>query len=69
MRLWKNAKGDLITDEQLVAYIAFHGGLSQVLAAGDVSLVSGNDSDPYSPKTGHQRKKPRRDHASLASRL
>lgn len=39
MHIWKDANGALITDEQLVRYIATFGSLSAALAAGDVTLV------------------------------
>lgn len=40
MRLWEDAKGSVITDEQLVRYIAYRGSLSAALEAGDVRLIS-----------------------------
>lgn len=40
VRLWEDAKGSVITDEQLVRYIAYRGSLSAALEAGDVRLIS-----------------------------
>lgn len=39
MRFWEDAKGSVITDEQLVRYIAYRGSLSAALEAGDVRLI------------------------------
>ena len=68
MRLWKNAKGDLIADEQLLAHIASHGSLSAALSAGDISLVAGERGN-VAPCDPHARRKGRVEHAKLAARL
>lgn len=46
MRLWMHADGDhaVITDEQLLAYLASAGSLSSALEHGDVVLVSNSPS-------------------------
>ena len=46
MRLWEDAKGAVITDEQLLRYIAYRGSLSEALEAGDVRLVSDAKESP-----------------------
>lgn len=52
MRLWQNARGDLVTDEQVLGYIASFGNLEQAARAGDIRLVSASDSDeePVAPR-------------------
>lgn len=45
MRLWQDDKGAIITDEQLLRYIAYRGSLSDALEAGDVRLT--NDDDEH----------------------
>lgn len=40
MRIWKNARGDLISDEQVLAYLASCGSLGKAFASGDVCLVT-----------------------------
>lgn len=40
MRFWKNAAGDVITDEQVLAYLSAHGSLSRALESGDVVCIS-----------------------------
>ena len=49
MRLWEDAKGSVITDEQLVRYIAYRGSLSAALEAGDVLLISETKEGPQRP--------------------
>ena len=39
MRIWQDARGNLITDEQLARHIATFGSLSHALEAGDIQLV------------------------------
>ena len=68
MRFWENAKGDLITDEQVLAYVASHGSLSAALTAGDIVLVS-STTDAFRPREGQPKEKGRREHAKLASFL
>jgi hypothetical protein len=68
MRLWKNSKGDLIGDEQVLAYLASHGSISAALDSGDIVLVTGKADAPKPPQTDAQRRG-RRNHAKLASYL
>ena len=65
MRLWLNAKGDLITDEQVLACLASHGSLSAAPAAGDITLVT-EGTEAIAPRDPMARKKVRRRHAKLA---
>ena len=46
MRLWEDSKGAVITDEQLLRYIAYRGSLAAALEAGDVRLVSDEKNEP-----------------------
>ena len=66
MRVWENAKGDLITDEQLLRHIASHGSLSAALEAGDIRLVVGTAEEPLRVRSEPKKVKP---HAKLASFL
>ncbi len=68
MRLWENAKGNLIGDEQVLAYLASHGSLSKALLAGDIRLVAGGSASTAPQESGTQRKA-RRNHAKLATLL
>ena len=68
MRLWLNAKGDLITDEQVLAYIASHGSLSAALEAGDMALVTG-ETQPTTSRDPASGRKGRKRHAKLAEYL
>lgn len=48
MRIWQDAQGSLLTDEQFVRYVAAYGSLSRALEAGDVRIVvpDGNAASP-----------------------
>ena len=65
MRLWKNAKGDLITDDQLIAVVATYGSLRKALRAGDIVLVAGDAERSEPPADGRKAVR----HARLASFL
>lgn len=67
MRIWQDDQGNLITDEQLLRYVAHHGSLSKALSAGEVRLVA--NSAAASPAASSQQPKRRRVHAKLSTRL
>lgn len=48
MRLWQDSKGAIITDEQVLRYVATFGSLSEAPGRGDVRLISdtGGPDDP-----------------------
>lgn len=65
MRIWQDAQGNLITDEQLLRYVARHGSLLGALAKGDVRLISeGNKVSSVAPDQ-HPRR--RQAHAKLST--
>ena len=66
MRIWQNAKGDFITDEQLLRHIASHGSLAAALEVGDIRLVTGTAKEPLHVRSEPKKVKP---HAKLASFL
>lgn len=68
MRLWLNAKGDLISDEQVLACLASHGSLSAALSAGDITLVTGG-TEAIAPRDPMAQRKGKRRHAKLAEYL
>lgn len=68
MRIWQNAHGSLITDEQLVRHIAANGSLSRALEDGDIRLVVSADpsAKPLADQPELGRRRP---HAPLSTRL
>jgi hypothetical protein len=68
MRIWQNAHGSLITDEQLVRHIAAYGSLSRALEDGDICLVVSADpsAKPLADQPELGRRRP---HAPLSTRL
>ena len=41
MRIWINAKGDLITDDQVLALLEHYGDLGSAAGAGNIKLLNG----------------------------
>lgn len=68
IRLWVNAKGGLMTDEQVLAHIASHGSLCATLEAGDMVLLAG-ESEPAVPRGPVAKGKGGKRHAKLAECL
>lgn len=68
MRIWQDAQGNLITDEQLLRYIAASGSLSHALEEGDVCLIVPTD-EALKPAEEHRQEGRRRSHAALSSFL
>lgn len=52
MRIWQNAQGDLLTDDQLLAYVATFESLGAAGEAGDIRLVSGGADDARRANAG-----------------
>ena len=68
MRIWRDANGGLITDEQLLRHLAMFGSLSGALQAGDISLVIVTDETGRLIE-GQKEAGRRRSHAKLATLL
>jgi hypothetical protein len=68
MRIWCDAHDNLITDEQLVRYLASFGSLSRALEEGDIHLVTSTDkaSGQGGDQQGEGRRRP---HAALSTFL
>lgn len=64
MRFWANDKGDILTDDQVLAYVAHAGSLSEAAERGDVRLVAGDPDEERRPYEG--REGVEREHARLA---
>lgn len=68
MRIWCDAHDNLITDEQLIRYVATFGSLSAALEEGDVRLVTSSD-EFANPVEAPKRDGRRRSHAPLSTYL
>lgn len=68
MRFWQDAKGSLIDDDGLLAYIAAHGSLSGALASGDITLVADASRDGDSLSKGSFQQASKRVSAGDATR-
>lgn len=68
MRIWQDAQGNLITDEQLARHIASFGNMSRALKEGDIHLVIATESEakPVEEPASTGRRRP---HAPLSAWL
>lgn len=58
MRIWRDADGSMLTDEQLLRHIATFGSLSAACEQGDIALLSRGGERPIA-KPGNREKKSR----------
>lgn len=68
MRIWQDAQGNLITDEQLARHIASFGSMSRALEEGDIRLVIATEPEakPIEEPNSTGRRRP---HAPLSAWL
>jgi hypothetical protein len=60
MRIWKDVKGNLLTDEQVLEAIAVCGSLSAAAAANDIALMDESESAACSRTEAQPGQMPRR---------